>query len=241
MNGLIYRLTLRILLRGKRPLGLAILPLLAVLLAVLDRALSTNTTPASRYASLAETLFLSTVVAIVSLVLGASSIGDERDDGSILHLAATPIPRSRIVVSKLAAAWTAILVLCGPALVACIAIGLGGDATVRAVVWSLLALGLCATSYAALFLLLALVSGRPVLIGLVYVVLWEGSVATFAPQANWLSVGAYGRSMIAAGLPGAERANVPSISGAGSVLVLLIASALFASLASARLARVELP
>jgi len=241
VNGLVYRLTLRILLRGKRPLGLAILPLLAVLLAVLDRALSTSTTAETRYAALAETLFLSTVVAIVSLVLGASSIGDERDDGSILHLAATPIPRARIVLSKLAAAWTAILVICGPALVACIAIGLGGAATVSAVVWSLLALGLCATAYAALFLLLALISGRPVLIGLVYVVLWEGSVATFAPQANWLSVGAYGRAMIAEGLPGADRQNVPSISGAGSVLVLVIASALLAWLASVRLARVELP
>ncbi len=140
MNGLVYRLTLRILLRGKRPLGLAILPLLAVLLAVFDRALRTNESPASRYASLAETLFLSTVVAIVSLVLGASSIGDERDDGSILHLAATPSPAPAIILSKLAAAWTAILVLCGPALVACMAIGLGSAATVRAVVWSLLAL-----------------------------------------------------------------------------------------------------
>jgi ABC-2 type transport system permease protein len=241
VNGLVYRLTLRILLRGRRPLGLAILPLLAVLLAILDRALSTNVTAETRYASLAETLFLSTVVAIVGLVLGASSIGDERDDGSILLLAATPVPRGRIIVSKLAAAWTAVLVLCAPALAACIAIGLGGAATARAVLWSVLALALCAIAYSALFLVLALVSGRPVLIGLVYVVLWEGSVATFAPQANWLSVGAYGRAMIAEGLPGADRANVPSISGAGSVLVLVIATALLTVLATNRLSRVELP
>jgi ABC-2 type transport system permease protein len=229
------------LLRGKRPVGLAILPLLAVLLAIADRALSTNETPATRYASLAETLFLSTAVAIVSLVLGASSIGDERDDGSILHVVATPIPRRTIILSKLAAAVTAVLVLCGPALAACIAIGLGADTTVRAVLWSAIALILCGIAYSALFLTLALVSGRPVLIGLIYIVLWEGSVATFAPQANWLSVGAYGRSMIAEGLPGAEESNVPSISGAGSIVVLVVASVLFAWLASYRLSRVELP
>lgn len=229
------------LLRGKRPVGLAVLPLLAVLLAIADRALSTDQTPATRYAALAETLFLSTAVAIVSLVLGASSIGDERDDGSILHLAATPVPRRAIILSKLAAAATAVLVLCGPALAACIAIGLGSSTTARAVIWSALALILCGIAYSALFLALALVSGRPVLIGLIYIVLWEGSVATFAPQANWLSVGAYGRSMIAEGLPGADRANVPSISGAGSVLVLLIASTLFTALATRRLSRVELP
>ena len=107
--------------------------------------------------------------------------------------------------------------------------------------WSALALILCGVAYSALFLALALVSGRPVLIGLIYIVLWEGSVATFAPQANWLSVGAYGRSMIAEGLPGAEESNVPSISGAGSIVVLVVASVLFAWLASYRLSRVELP
>jgi ABC-2 type transport system permease protein len=229
------------LLRGKRPIGLAVLPLLAVLLAIADRLLSTDETPASRYASLAETLFLSTAVAIVSLVLGASSIGDERDDGSILHVVATPIPRRTIILSKLAAAATAVLVLCGPALAACIAIGLGSDTTARAVVWSAIALILCGIAYSALFLVLALVSGRPVLIGLIYIVLWEGSVATFAPQANWLSIGAYGRSMIAEGLPGADESNVPAISGAGSIIVLLVASVLFTWLATHRLSRVELP
>jgi ABC-2 type transport system permease protein len=241
VNGLVYRLSLRALLRGARPLGIALLPLAAVVLAILDRLVSTNETAASRYASLAETLFLSTAVAIVALVLGASAIGDERDDGSILQLAASPLPRRTIVLSKLAAAWTAIVAICGPALAACIAIGLGGEATVRAVVWSVAALALCGLIYATLFLLLALVSGRPVLIGLVYVVLWEGSVATFAPQANWFSVGAYGRAMIAQGLPGADRANVPSISGYGAIVVLAIAGAVLAALATARLARVELP
>ena len=232
---------MRILLRGKRPFGLAVLPLLAVLLAILDQLTRTDVAEDTRYASLTETLFLSTAVAIVALVLGASSIGDERDDGSILHIVATPVPRRSIIVAKLAAAFTAVMVLCAPALAACIVIALGGSTTARAVLWSGAALVLCGVAYAALFLLLALVASRPVLIGLVYIVLWEGSVATFAPQANWLSVGAYGRAMIAEGLPGAGRSNVPSISGGGAVLVLLIASALLTALATRRLSRVELP
>jgi ABC-2 type transport system permease protein len=241
VSGLVYRLSLRALLRGVRPLGIALLPLLAVLLAILDRVVSTDETAQTRYASLAETLFLSTAVAIVALVLGASAIGDERDDGSILQLAASPLRRHTIVLSKLAAAWTAIVAICGPALAASIAIGLAGDTTLRAVLWSAGALALCGLVYASLFLLLALVSGRPVLIGLVYIVLWEGSVATFAPQANWFSVGAYGRAMIAEGLPGADRANVPSISGPAAIVVLAIAGAVLTALATARLSRVELP
>jgi hypothetical protein len=47
--------------------------------------------------------------------------------------------------------------------------------------------------------------------------------------------------MIAEGLPGADRANVPSISGAGSIVVLAVALSLFAWLATYRLSRVELP
>jgi hypothetical protein len=47
--------------------------------------------------------------------------------------------------------------------------------------------------------------------------------------------------MIAAGLPGAGRSNVPSISGAGAVIVLAIAVTLFAAFATRRLSRVELP
>ena len=80
------------------------------------------------------------------------------------------------------------------------------------------------------------------LIGLIYIVLWEGSVATFAPQANWLSVGAYGRSMIAEGLPGRRPRERPVDLGRGlDRWCSLIASTLFTALATRRLSRVELP
>ena len=66
------------------------------------------------------------------------------------------------------------------------------------------------------------------------------SVSRLRP--TYLTVHALGgRAMIAAGLPGAGRSHVPSISGAGAVLVLAIAVTLFAGLATRRLAQVELP
>ena len=39
------------------------------------------------------------------------------------------------------------------------------------------------------------------MIGLIYVLFWEGSIATFAPSARWLSLGAYARAVVAGGLP----------------------------------------
>ena len=46
-----------------------------------------------RYAEITESLTIPTVVAFVALVLGASVVGDEREDWTILYLAATPVPR----------------------------------------------------------------------------------------------------------------------------------------------------
>ena len=49
-----------------------------------------------------QRLLIPVVTALVALVVGASAIGDEREDGTILYLAATPLPRLGIVVAKIA-------------------------------------------------------------------------------------------------------------------------------------------
>ena len=40
-----------------------------------------------------QQLFVPTVAALVALVIGVSALGDEREDGTILYLVATPMPR----------------------------------------------------------------------------------------------------------------------------------------------------
>jgi len=44
------------------------------------------------------------VAALIALVFGVSAFGDEREDGTILYLVATPQPRLELVVAKIAAA-----------------------------------------------------------------------------------------------------------------------------------------
>ena len=54
-----------------------------------------------------QQLFVPTVAALVALVIGVSAIGDEREDGTILYLVATPQSRLGLIATKVAAAWTA--------------------------------------------------------------------------------------------------------------------------------------
>ena len=71
-----------------------------------------------------------------------------------------------------------------------------------------------ACAYAALFGALSLRVKRPVVIGLIYVLFWEGSIATFAPRRLALAR-RLRRAMVAGGLPVVHRLQRPAIGGAG--------------------------
>ena len=79
---------------------------------------------------------------------------------------------------------------------------------------------------------------RPVVIGIIYIILWEGSIATFAVSAAKLSISAYGRSFVAHALPQAAK---PVAGTVPSAIVLLIVVAVAVWAASRRLVTAELP
>ena len=49
------------------------------------------------YSGIVQQLFVPTVAALIALVFGVSAFGDEREDGTILYLVATPQPRIELV------------------------------------------------------------------------------------------------------------------------------------------------
>ena len=51
------------------------------------------------WVGLAHLLFLPLILPFIALVIGASALGEERDDGTILYLASTPLPRLAIALS----------------------------------------------------------------------------------------------------------------------------------------------
>jgi ABC-2 type transport system permease protein len=239
MNRALFRLALRRLLLRKRSALLAFAPMLAALIAVVQAA--DGTADAEAFASLMEQLFLPTILPFLALVIGSSAIGEERDDGTILYLASTPLPRLAIVLPAIVAAAVTTVALCVPGLVMVLALAQGDDFSVSATLWAVASVVAGACAYAGAFGALSLRVKRPVVIGLVYVLFWEGSIATFAPSARWLSLGAYARAVVAGGLPSSTDFNVPAIGGLAAAAVLAGVAALATWWCGRRLSHLELP
>jgi len=113
----IFLLTLRALMLQRRTLMLALVaasPVLAALVFALA-----NNSPGNVldfYSGIVQQLFVPTVAALIALVFGVSAFGDEREDGTILYLVATPQSRFQLVIAKVLAAWVATLMLLVPSL-----------------------------------------------------------------------------------------------------------------------------
>jgi ABC-2 type transport system permease protein len=237
--GPIYRLTLRALLVQKRTVMLALIalaPVLTSLVFALARGPDANVR--EFYSGIVQDLFVPTIAALIALVFGVSAFGDEREDGTILYLVATPQPRRDLVLAKVAAAWTASLVLLVPSLVLSGMLALGGQASARLIGWPLAGVLLSTLAYCAASSWLSLMTRRPVVIGIIYILLWEGSIATFAASAAKLSISAYGRAFVAHALPQAAKPVAGTIA---ATVVLAAVAALAVVAATRRLVTAELP
>ena len=62
-----------------------------------------------------------------------------------------------------------------------------------------------------------MVTRRPVVVGALYILLWEGSIATFAASADRFSIAAYGRALA---VEGVVDVNAPDASALTALLVL---------------------
>ncbi|TDC72836.1 ABC transporter permease [Micromonospora sp. KC606] len=163
---------------------LMLLPLPAVLvgLAVLCRSLGVD--PAEWGPPVLVGLGLAVVLPVVALVVGTGVLGAEIDDGTVVHVLTKPLPRWQIVLPKLAVATgVSAATIAVPIVVA----GVLAD-SVRLGVALAAASALGALAYSALFLALSLVTRRPVLLGLVYVLIWEGLLGRFVSGTRVLSV-----------------------------------------------------
>jgi ABC-2 type transport system permease protein len=240
----VFGLTIRGLLLRPRTAGLALLPIGVGILAVLVSALAQPGNLGDAFGLVSGTLMLSLVVALVALVLAGNAFGDEREGGTLPLLMATATPRWRIVAAKLVAAWLATWVVCLPAVLGCIVLGLAapglpdGDVVASVLLASVLTTG----GYSALFVVLSLVSSRGLLIGLAYVVVWEGSLAGFTTALRNLSVGAYARRVVAAPFEGTQDLvfEVADTGVVGACIVLTLLVVVGYAVSAWRLPRLEI-
>lgn len=237
MNATIASITLRQLLGRRRVLLLLLLGAVLVLVAVAFRLAGSDegagggsAEDLAWTAGLLDNFGIGTLMPLVALVLGTGAIGAEIEDGTIVYILAKPIPRPVIVFTKLAvAALASALLTCVPILVAgLIAAGGPGDGvvlgfTIAAAVGSLL--------YCALFVAISLVTGRALVFGLFYVLIWEGFLAGLFAGTRTFSIRQHTLALAEAiGNPPAEAFDAPLdlapaliVGGALFVLAVVIA------------------
>jgi ABC-2 type transport system permease protein len=194
--------TLRQLLGGKRLLLLGLMSLLpAAVLAVLlaDERVAIGARQAFHEAPLAILFYV--VLPVTSLIFGAGALGDERRDGTLSFILLRPLPRSLLAGAKLLGAWLATMTVIGPG-----AIAMSLVMAVRFSEWDtlgplLLAVALSTLTYGSAFLVLGYLTQRAVLIGLVYVFVWESGMTAAVSSLATLSMMRIGLSAYAGLLP----------------------------------------
>ena len=209
-------ITARGLFGRRRALLLLPLPILLVGLALLCRAYDVSPDQWGR--AVIVGLGLAVVLPVVALIVGTGVLGSEIDDGTIVHILTKPLPRRDIILAKYAvAAVVTAVVSAVPLFITGVLAGsakLGTGLAVAAVVG--------AFAYSALFLLFSLVSRRPVLLGLVYILVWEGLLGNFVSGTKVLAVGQYVTTIAYELAP--TRILVPSV----GITTAIVMSAVFA-------------
>jgi ABC-2 type transport system permease protein len=212
-NPTVARITLRATLSRRRAL-LFTLP--AVVLIVFTLLLK-GAHPASRPwpSHVLGTFGFTVLLPLTALIIGTSVLGAEIDDGSIIHLLATPVRRLSVVLTKYTVA-TVLTVLFAAVPEAIAALLSGGGTTPGSVVTHAvqggqfvqvtpgvpvdagkLALGLFvgavvgAVIYNANFVMVSIATTRAIAVGLLYVLVWESLLSNFVSGARLLSVSHY--------------------------------------------------
>jgi ABC-2 type transport system permease protein len=201
MNPTIARLAAQALLGRRRGLLLMALPLVLVALAVIIRLL---TDPGVGY-DVVSTLGFTLALPLVALLSASAVLGPEVDDGSIVYLLAKPVSRHAIALSKFVVAALATVAFGAvPLFVAGVVVDAGQLG--EALAW-LVGGAVSGVVYTALFLAVAATTRHAVVIGLLFVLLWEGLLGGLLDGIRWLSIGAWGRELAAAvsdRVPGAD-------------------------------------
>ena len=176
-----------------------------------------------RFLGMVVGLYLPLLVPIVSLILSASALGDERRDGTLSFLVLRPIPRSVIAGSKVLGAAivvSALNALGGGALGLVYGLETGSwGATVPLMLGGIVA----GIVYTALFVPLGFFTDRAVLAGLAFVLVFENGVVSALSGLSALSPWRLGLSTFSSLAPDAVTTalgdfGAADLSGFGSTI-----------------------
>ena len=168
-----------------------------------------------RLLGMVAALYFPLLVPIVTLIVAASALGDERRDGTLSFLVLRPIPRSVIALSKFGGA---VIVAAGLNIFGAVALTVAYGIETGS--WGLvvpLAVGgaFASVVYASLFVPLGFFTDRAVLIGLAFVFIFENAVVSALSGLSSLSPWRIGVSGFAGLAPNEVAVELADFGGAG--------------------------
>ncbi|PZG14800.1 ABC transporter permease subunit [Nonomuraea aridisoli] len=191
MNTVVAGITYRALLGRRRIILLLLLPLGLIGLAVLLRVFGGDDQPTA--VGLMQSFAIGTMLPLLGLIAGTGVIAPEIDDGTIIHLMSKPISRPVIALTKFVVAVTLLAVFAAvPTYVAAWLLVGNEDRIAAGFAAGSLAAGI---AYAAVFLLLGVVTRHAVTIGIVYALVWESLVGNLLAGARTYSIQRWGQSV----------------------------------------------
>jgi ABC-2 type transport system permease protein len=230
---LVYGLVLRQLGTRGRIIALSALSLVAPIAGLLLG--SSGDATVDDGVQLIASIGFAVVVPVVALVFAGASLGDLRDDKTLVYLWLRPLDRWPVVVgAALAAATLAAPITLIPVVLAAAATGVG-----HGIVWSTALAGVVAVvSYVSIFTLFGVWLRRFIVWGLAYILIWEGFIALAGAGVARFAIRKYTRSILV-DVTGADL-RVADFSLAVGVIVPLLAAVAAIALASWRLARQDI-
>jgi ABC-2 type transport system permease protein len=130
----------------------------------------------------------SVLLPFTALIIGTGVLGAEIDDGSAIHLLATPVRRASIVLTKFAVAAVATALFAAvPELLAGLLAPNSGRLALALFIGALAG----SVIYSAVFVLASVLTTRAIAFGLLYVLIWEGLLSNLVGGARILSIAHY--------------------------------------------------
>lgn len=195
--GPLVRLMVRGLLGRRRSLGVVVLAAAPLLVALILSIAGGLGAPASLAFEVFAALHLGLAIPLVALILGTGVLGTQIDDGTIIYLLVKPVPRRTVILAAMlvAALATAALAVPSTLLSGLLVLGtsnpgLQAGMAVGAFVASIL--------YGTVFVTLSVLTGRALVVGLGYVLLWEGLATTLLPGTRTFSIREIGLACVSA-------------------------------------------
>ena len=227
-----YRLLLRSVCTPGRIVALGALAGISLLTAVATR-LGTLADPLADAVGYVNAN-VATLIPVAMLVLGAATLGDLIEDGSMVYLWLRPVPTwIHVLAAWMATVTVGIPLVLAPVLLGTAIVHVDGVLLVSAAVAGLVAIA----AYAALFVAAGIRFRRALPWGLVYILIWEGFVASAGKTATKLAIRSYVRSILTS-LTDVELKLADFSLGVG-VIVPLLAGLVALAYASRRLARTD--